>query len=425
MRGRFALVGIGLLILLAVSIRIVVDRRTPPTAPTTPVADDSTVAIPTSPPPLPGDNLQQMHDVDIQVNLRRSADTPQIRLQAAEMSTGIGDLWRAESLLRSVLTQSPKDRLARLRLADNLNQQVRLKEARAIAEQLNREDPRDLAPYLTLQSIAEKDKKPAEAWKWLEKALNSAAQTPENMIALAHRYYSLNDIAAARKALERGAAISPTDVNVKLQTAILEYQQSHLEESRTVLESILQANPDVEPAQRLLAGILINPGYKRQDLSRANALLERAVALDRKDENVYRQAAMVYTRMKLYRMASEAYVAFLMIEPRSPSVRYGLGQTYSRLSKNELAQEQFKLYKIVVDRDELIASLSSSVSQKPLSAQAHAALAAGLEQGGDYAGALRELQTAYGLAPNDRAITGQIKQLYLRLNWPWQDRQIK
>ena len=417
-RGRIAVIVVALLVVIALGIRLVTDRSQPRAAPAAVTADDSHVPIPEPPAAPPANNLPQMHEVDLQINLRQSADSIPMRVQAAEMATGIGDLWRAEALLRSALAHDSKDRQARALLADVLNKEERLQEARALYLQLNSEDPRDLTPYLNLQSVAAKEKKLAEAWKWLAAGAEKCAQTPENMIALAHRYYSLNDIAAARKTLARGTALAPTDISMQLQNAILRFQQSEFEESRAILESLLQAHPDNEPAMRLLAGILVNPGYKRQDAARANQLLERAVALDPKDANVYSHAAAVYRQMRLYRMAAEAYVAYLTLEPRNASARYELGQVYDQLQRKDLAQEQFKLSRQIRGREERITPLSSVVSQHPLLASAHAALATELEQNGDYASALRELQIAAGLAPKDSRIAAKQKQLYKTLGWP-------
>ena len=402
------------LLLIAVGIRYAVDSRRPIPPP---ALDDSQVTVSLSPPPLPPDGREQMREVNTQLNQGFVSDPIADLLAAAKMAQGIGDIWRAEDLTQAALRRSPEDPQARLLLANLLSQQERLSEAQILYLQLHHQHPGDVEPYLQLESIALREGKRAEAWKWLARGVTEGAQTADSLVALAHRYYYLDDFPAAQDALTKAAQVAPADVNVKLQRSIFFYERGRLAESRSILEAILHDEPENEPAHRLLAEVLIHPAYPAQDPVRANALLEQAVAIDPKDPEIYRLAAATYRHLHLFRMAAEAYTALLTLEPRSADARYGLGQIYVLLGKKDFARTQFDLCHLLQGREQQIASLSSTVSQHPLDAKAHAALAQGLETNKDFAGALREWQVAVGLAPGEPGLKMNLAQLYARLGW--------
>ncbi len=112
--------------------------------------DDPTAELPLDPPALPADNASQLRALKSQLDMLSSSPTDGGRVQAEQAALAMGDLWKAESIARTVSSQSPNYRMAQLALASSLRQQARYGSAEQIYKQLLAHDNRDSDAYLGL-----------------------------------------------------------------------------------------------------------------------------------------------------------------------------------------------------------------------------------------------------------------------------------
>ena len=385
--------------------------------------DDSKAELPLAPPPLPADNSATLRLAHARLDALPAAATTQERQQAAELALELGDLWQAESLSRAILHQEPRNRSARLTLAQSLRRQADFAQARSLYQQLLQEDARDSDAYLGLADTEFAANYRPQAFAWLARGVREGAPSALALTTFARRYQDWKDYPKAEETALRAVQAAPADTTARLQLASIQVESSKLEAGTQTLEAILQTDPNNGLAHRLLGVALMNAANPRADVNRARALLEKAVELNPKDIDIYRAVAVIYRQQHLYRLAAQAYDTLLILDATSLDGRYGLGQVYALLGKPDLSRQQLALYRQLEELQRRVSRLSEDVTHHPEQAQTHAALARELASGGDYARAVPEYQAAARLAPHDAAIQTALTHLYARLGWQRPERQ--
>jgi len=379
--------------------------------------DDSGADLPVAPPPIPKDNAAALRSALERLNsLARDSSLQGLdRLAAAALE--VGDLWRAEAAAHSALNLAPADRPARLTLAASLRQQARFEPASQIYLKLIAEDHQDSDAYLGMADTTFAANRRPDAFKWLAQGVNEGSQTALSLSTFAHRYQDWKDYPKAEETAVRAVQIAPSDIDARLQLASILVESGKLSEGYRTLDAILAQDPKNGLAHRLMAVVLMNAAYAHQDLNRARRLLERAVELNPRDADIYKSAAVIYRQERLYRLAAQAYVVLLQLDPASLEGRYGLGQVYGLLGKSDLSRQQLAFYKQLDDRQRRVTRLLEDTLHNPSSADAHSALARYLESSGDYARALPQYQTAAGLDPQNPTRKRDLTRFYAHLGW--------
>src|SRR5262249_42243955 len=137
--------------------------------------------------------------------------------QGAGLAVSIGDLWRAEALLKSAMQYSPKDLPCRLQLADLYVSEARFAAARTLYLQILNENRSDITPYIGLASVAFAMDRPSEAKEWLVRAEQSVSNTTANLLPIANKYAEWQDL---KKALDLATTAHSVDPNDS-ETAVL------------------------------------------------------------------------------------------------------------------------------------------------------------------------------------------------------------
>ncbi len=419
-RSRTAARGIllGLLLLGVLIVRLLLQKyiSSPSVSPVL-AMDDSKAELPVAPPPLPSDNAASLRIAHASLYTLPPTASLQALEGAASTALDIGDLWRAEALALAILQRVPGDRSARLVLGESLRREARFGEAQRLYLNLLQEHHDDSDAYLGLADTAFAAHRRPEAFRWLAKGVDKGAQTALSLSTLAHRYQDWKDFpkaeATARKAIQGGPGV----MNAYLQLASIQVESGALDAGYQTLESILRRDPSNGLANRLLGVTLMNATFSHPDINRARSLLEKAVDINPKDQDIYRAAAIIYRQQHLYRLAAQAYDALLMLNPASLDARYGLGQVYALLGKTDLSTQQLALYKQLDARNRRYTRLSEEVTHHPTEAKSYAALARFLASSGDYAGAMTQYQIAAGLAPKEASIQTALKQFYAHFGW--------
>lgn len=416
---KHGMILLGCLLLLALGVRLFWQSRgnNSPPAPPPLVMDDSGAELPLSPPPVPADNAAALRIAHAGLDALPANAPLSVQQQAAETALETGDLWKAESLSRTILQQAPGNRAARLALGESLRRQARFAEAQNVYLSLLKEDTHDSDAYLGLADTDFAANHRPEAFGWLARGVREGAQTPLALTTLAHRYQDWKDYPKAEETALRAVQAAPSDMTARLQVASIQVESGKLEAGHSTLEAILQQDPNNGLAHRLMGVVLMNATYAHSDINHARMLLEKAVELNPKDMDIYRAAAVIYRQQHLYRLAAQAYNTLLILDPTSLDGRYGLGQVYALLGKPEPGREQLALYKQLEEQQRRVTRLSEDVTHQPTNATAHAALARYLVSRGDFARAVPEYQAAAGLAPDNADIQAGLMQLYARLGW--------
>jgi tetratricopeptide (TPR) repeat protein len=376
-----------------------------------------------APPPLP-----DPQDALLETGMLRAQldSTQRLGLQEAlRVAMRAGDLWRAESILRTMLRQQPNSRLLRFLLADGLRQQARFDDSRRLYEQLLREDKREIMPYLGLAQLVYSQNRRTEAWDWLARGVQASGQNVNNLHAFAARYQEWKDFVNADKLLQKALQIAPDNRRLQIQRATLLFLNNRWEESRTILEEIVRRSPKNRDASLLLATLLTTPAYSKQDFTRAHILQQRALELNwqanemnRQDSKLYRLASLISRQRGEPLETAKASIEILKLDPYDAEARCSLGQAYALLDKTDLSRKQRTLCELLRQRQRQLATLRNAIAAHPTKPGPHSALARFLELSGDFPGAVRESQTAVGLAPGDASHRAALEKLYARLGWP-------
>jgi tetratricopeptide (TPR) repeat protein len=342
-------------------------------------------------------------------------------MEALRLAVTMGDLERAEVILRKQLERTPGDTGLRYRLADVLRLRLKLSEARQLYLALNRENPRVVVPYLALSDMARVEKQKAAAWSYLAQGVavnQTGADSVPNLVALAQRYRDWDDKESAEKTLRLALKIAPNTPQILLPLAALCKDTRRTAESRQILTEILQRDPGNLDAKRQLASMLAdNPGGP-DDVALAGRQLVDIFKDGKPLADDYMTAGKLAEHEHDWAEAAQAYVNALALEPERPAARYRLAQIYSRLGKTDYAREETARYTRLREEQEHRSQLASVRSGAPFSPATHLAEAQFAEKTQDYRVAVIAYGQAARLAPQDVKIRRGRAKFYAFLGWP-------
>lgn len=144
----------------------------------------------------------------------------------------------------------------------------------------------------------------------------TAKRELRNQLILARQHLHHKRWAKALETLKRAAALDPSNLEIRLQTARLCQDQNQLEEALKYLDSILAREPDHYLSLVLKGNLLLSQGKPRQALDSFLRATER-----QEDPEVYYNLGICYRSL---RESSKAENAFLRVWKISPREAIGL-----------------------------------------------------------------------------------------------------
>ena len=188
----------------------------------------------------------------------------------------LGDVQRAEPLLRRVLELNPSNIDAYARLGTLYVSQKRLDEARAEFENIARQQERPVAARIFVGIILDMQNRPDEARKQYEEALamNPRAAVAANNLAMHH--VRAGNLDGALQLAQAAKAELPDDARVSDTLGWIYYQKGMATLAITALRQSVEQNPKSAESRYHLGLALLKNGDKRE----ARQSLEQALKLN-------------------------------------------------------------------------------------------------------------------------------------------------
>jgi tetratricopeptide (TPR) repeat protein len=163
-------------------------------------------------------------------------------------------------------------------------------------------------------------------WRDSEAAFSRAvAVTKNNDVAhlnLGSAYFVKGDLPAAREQFRRSLSLQPLQKNGWNNLAAVEAELGHVQEAISAYQVALRVNPN-SPKTRFYLGRLLR---KRGDEKDAEALLRKAMELDRAWAEPYVELGKLFADQQRNREAAEMLVSYLKLRPNDASARALLEQ---------------------------------------------------------------------------------------------------
>ncbi len=299
----------------------------------------------------------------------------------AEIDAKQGKFHEADGLLdrlRGVMSSIPPSLLLAAEVKLQLNQE-------SLAEDyLNKfvaQRPGEAKGWQLLGSIALRRGNAGQAISDLERARNLAPKDVETLGLLGQAYRAHGDVNKANDLLNQAAQEFPNNQNLQTERAIDQFASGDRQGSLSDLESIFKAG-----AGNLIAGAPL--ALEALQSGRVDVAASTAEILTRRDPgNAYYQQllALVRVAQRNYGAAEAILQGILAKKPDLAAARRNLAQIYLATNQAPAAKKLFE----------------DALQKNPSDTASLEGLAAVQAQGRDYAGALKSLLRAQGLAPRD------------------------
>jgi len=272
--------------------------------------------------------LGQWDDAEAQFRLGLKADKAHIALQLdlAAVLAQRGDVKTAERLMRTVLTQAPRNAFAAIALSDLLSRDRRLEEALRVTTALAAAPAPDPNILATRAGVLKGLDRREEA---LEMQRRVASLTPQSAVAqhnIASTLGDLGQFAGAQAAAERAFAMGLDAPETWLVYGRALLGQKRLDEAERAFGEVIRRRPTYTDAHRDLAQLI---WMRREDAGAATQALNAAIAsqpLDRPEIQV-----LVALRAQVLKFAGEPQAAYagvaeaVVAEPKSLALRLSAG----------------------------------------------------------------------------------------------------
>ena len=261
-------------------------------------------------------NLMQHDQAGAAKNLSQALalqpDFSEATLLLAELNVRRGDTAQAISALTKLTAQRPDLTSAQLLLATAYRASAKLDPALRIYQNLNRNFPTNPQPAFLMGLVEAQMKKPAEARRSFESALNFAP----GFLAAAEQLVNL-DLAEKRfsAALQRAQAQvdrTPTNPAPYVLLAGVYLAETNQAAAETTLLKVLAFAPDYTPANALLARLYVASNKQPEALKKLNEM----VARNTNDLASWLQIAELHSAASNYSAAKQTYEKALAVNPR-------------------------------------------------------------------------------------------------------------
>ncbi len=311
---------------------------------------------------------------------RYSYEDVELQTLLARIATALGNYQEAHRRYRELLANYPRDIMLQIGFAELLVAQGRFREATAAFENILRLDSDNQQAYLSLAALYERAGRISESEDAIERALE---------IAPLHFYTQHN---AARHYLNRN---------------LLGAAQHHA----TIAADIAPSNPTA-------LVLLLEIALAQDNLSVANSLAERLVALEPQSIDYWYARGITQAEMQNYEEALFSFRRALLIRRDAELPRIASEQLFRRDGdiapdqRNAFAQYRFARGRQFQERNLLVQALREyrrGLQIDSLSAEGREEFANIQLQLGYRASYLQELEVLVGLGGNDRGINDRIE----------------
>ncbi|HUW29130.1 MAG TPA: XrtA/PEP-CTERM system TPR-repeat protein PrsT [Sulfuriferula sp.] len=261
--------------------------------------------------------------------LKAAPNSASAHLGLARLAAAKGGLDSALSEIENALKLAPTDRDAWLMKADLLRLKNQPEAALAAYREALKSDPTNAAAHLSIASIYLANNKPTEAQQEIEAArkLNPNNLSVRYMQALVD--FRGGKLGAARDNLQELLKSAPEYPPALLLSGAVNYAQSSYEQAASQLGKVLDKAPANAYARKLLAATQAKLGQNTQAL----ATLQPLKPEESNDPQLLALAGDLYLHTKNYTKANQLLEKAATIDPKSASIRTGLG--VSRLASGD------------------------------------------------------------------------------------------
>lgn len=182
-----------------------------------------------------------------------------------------------------------------------------------------------------------------DAGKWLSRAVEMDPRDPEIWYGLGRLRYSEQKYSEAADCFERALVLAPKSVKAennlglayeglnRTDDAVMAYRQAILWQN---------AGPPKEISEQPLLNLAIVLLH-RGDLTEAQTLLTRAVAIAPQDARIHEQQGQLYMQQGNFTEAEKSLEAAIHLDPLRSNLHFLLGQAFRHLGRPEDAKAEF------------------------------------------------------------------------------------
>ena len=376
------------------------------------------------PPPLPADDRKMLQTGLKQIaemrELARYRGPAPMHLEIAKQAADVPDILAAFFELRAATAKNAEMPVAVFDAKGSFAAQAGLyPEAQSIYQEIITRAPNEAAGYVGLSRVQFVLGQRTESLQTLERG---AAAVPTEKVAdrlsLAQEFEARAEMPRALEIAQEAMRQAPDQPHATLTVARLLGKLGRLPEARSLLEKLVDAQPDNAAALHGLADLLNNPLLPQRDPARAEQLLLRTVQRDPKDASAYANLGRLYEAQKRYKEAAIAYTRLLAITPDDASARLQLSYDYASLGEKRISAEQQKIAQRLLARDAEETRLINRREQHPTDPEARLALARHYAAYGQFGKALTEMQAAYCVSRGSERLRQELFAFYRRLGAP-------
>ena len=261
----------------------------------------------------------------------------------------------------------------------------------------------------------------------LETVLERQPDAPRVLSLLGTARYLNRKYLAAEQPLRRAVELGQRDLSTHYYLISTLWENGRLEEAETFCLAALESHGRQLPLVHLLGRLYLWQGRYEE----AAVWLQRATIMSPGSVDLWLDLAGALDGAERLEEALAAYRRAVDLAPEHYQARYGLARMLARNGKTESAQQEFVIYRRLLEGDQLrtqqeglersqidlgydylrqgrVDAALAHLEKLPLTADRQVALARAYRQAGDAAAAVAALENAVAISPERKDLRGQL-----------------